>query len=151
MFPSYIQNCICYTQQILNLWCGTIQLTYMYVRIDSYNDSSGFHLTTYLTVSTVHSRTVWTNHKIKGTQIKTEMHNLVSYVYGAIKSFNCICYLIKHQLVSRMAWVGSNIKDNWYPHTLPWAGLPLTRSGCPELHPTWPQTHPEMGTDSSSG
>jgi len=37
----------------------------------------------------------------------------------------------------RMAWVGRDLKDHAVPSFPPWAGLPPTRPGCPEPHPTW--------------
>lgn len=56
----------------------------------------------YVPDSQYNSQPVWTSHKIKGMHIKSEMNNLLSYVSGAIKIFNNICYLIKYQLVSRI-------------------------------------------------
>jgi len=35
-----------------------------------------------------------------------------------------------------MAWFGRNLKDHRAPTSLPWTGLPPTRSGCQEPHPT---------------
>ena len=37
-----------------------------------------------------------------------------------------------------MAWVGRDLKDHLVPTSLPWAGMPLTRLGCPKPYPTWP-------------
>ena len=44
-----------------------------------------------------------------------------------------------------MAWAEKDLKDHLASTPLQWAGLPTTRSGCPEPHPAWPWMPPGMG------
>ena len=45
----------------------------------------------------------------------------------------------------RAVWGGRDLKDHLVPTSLPWAGTPATRPGCPKPHPAWPWTLPGMG------
>lgn len=44
-----------------------------------------------------------------------------------------------------MAWVAKDLKDHPLSMPLPGAGMPPTKSGCPQLHPTWSSALPGMG------
>lgn len=45
----------------------------------------------------------------------------------------------------RIVWVGKDLKHHPVPNPLPWTGIPSTRQGCSEFHPTWHWTFPGMG------
>lgn len=45
----------------------------------------------------------------------------------------------------RMVCTGKNLKDNLVPNLVPWTGMPFTRPGYSDPHPTWPWTFPGMG------
>jgi len=49
-----------------------------------------------------------------------------------------------------MVWFERDLKAQPVPTSLPWSGLPLTRSDCWGPHPTWPWMPPEITSSLSS-
>jgi len=56
--------------------------------------------------------------------------------------FNLKLYImfIEREGVSRMVWIGRDLKDHLFPTPIPWAGTTSTTPGCSKSHPTWPST-----------